>query len=105
MLFPQALMALGALLAFTPATEAFTTACVYQAYECGYTMVSQYGYNNTELTFAVNKTMVVPPLSTIQLLNVLYRCMDIEGDIAANSFCIAGCVSLGDATDSDMCAM
>lgn len=134
MLFPQALMALGALLAFSPPTDAFALPCVYQGYKCGYTMVSKYSvstlsfpqttrpvsshlpwtstnvfpikaYNNTELTSAVNKTMVVPPLSTIQLLNVLYRCVDTAGDIAANAFCIAGCESIGGVTDNDMCAM
>ncbi|PMD64139.1 uncharacterized protein K444DRAFT_641069 [Hyaloscypha bicolor E] len=105
MMFPQALMALGALLAFVPATQGSTSPCVYQGYKCGYTMVTEFGYNNTELTFAVNKTNVVPPLNTIQLLNVLYRCVDTRGDIAANSFCIAGCISVGDFTVSDECAM
>lgn len=63
------------------------------------------GYNNTELMSAVNQTLVVPPLSTIQLLNVLYRCVNTAGGITANSFCIAGCISLGGVTEDDMCAM
>ena len=74
-------------------------------YQTSTNIISVKGYNNTELTFAVNKTNVVPPLNTIQLLNVLYRCVDTKGDIAANSFCIAGCSSIGDLTVSDECAM
>jgi hypothetical protein len=62
------------------------------------------GYNTTELTLAVNKTTTIGPLSTGQLLQVLYRCEDTLGDIVANSFCIAGCISIDGNTENDECA-
>lgn len=96
MMFSQACVVLGALLTFMPAPDAFTSICTYQAYRCGYTMVTAHGiaslllilassnilgYTNDELTAAVNATSIVPPLTTVQLLNVLYRCADNAGGI------------------------
>jgi len=64
------------------------------------------GYNNTELTAVVAENPTLPaPLSDTQLLEVLYTCVDVEGDIVADSFCVAGCVSLGDGAVDDICAM
>jgi hypothetical protein len=63
------------------------------------------GYTNLELTLAVNKTLSIPPLGTIELLQVLYRCDDTAGDLTGNVFCIAGCISDGDDTVDDMCVM
>lgn len=63
------------------------------------------GYNITELTTAVNKTAVVPPLKANQLLQVLYRCEDTVGTIAGNSFCIAGCSGMTGANENDQCTM
>jgi hypothetical protein len=63
------------------------------------------GYTNSELVVAVNiSSPYVPALNTLQLLNVLYMCMDIQGTIAANSFCIAGCIDEGPIATNDMCA-
>lgn len=63
------------------------------------------GYNITELTTATNRTNIIPPLTDIQLLQVLYRCQDVSGTIVGNSFCIAGCISMGDNTEDDQCAL
>ncbi|KAL1845065.1 hypothetical protein VTK73DRAFT_1205 [Phialemonium thermophilum] len=107
MYFAQTVVSLAAaaLVAFSPTAQAFTTACLYQEYKCGYSMVADYGYNNTELIAAVNKTSIIPPLSTIQLLQVLYRCEDAVGGIAGNSYCIAGCVDMRGRPEDDQCAL
>jgi hypothetical protein len=62
MMFPQALMALGALLAFTPATQGFNTSCVYDGYKCGYTM---YNVNGMSTLFFSQSTR---PISIRHLL-------------------------------------
>ncbi|KAH7011072.1 hypothetical protein EDB80DRAFT_383870 [Ilyonectria destructans] len=94
-----------ALIAFSPAVYAFTTACTYQQYSCGYSLVADNTYTNIELAAGVSRTVgVIPALAGNQLLQVLYRCTDTNGGIAGNSYCIAGCVSMGDLED-DQCAM
>ncbi|KAJ9150159.1 hypothetical protein NKR19_g5387 [Coniochaeta hoffmannii] len=107
MIFTQSLatFAGAALLALAPVASAFTVACTYQEYRCGYSLVSLNGYNTTELTAATNSTNIIPPLTDIQLLQVLYRCQDVAGTIVGNSFCIAGCISMGDNTQDDQCAL
>jgi hypothetical protein len=40
MIFPQAFLSFAALLAFSPATQAFITPCNYQEYVCGYTLMN-----------------------------------------------------------------
>ncbi|UKZ86542.1 uncharacterized protein TrAFT101_002366 [Trichoderma asperellum] len=105
MMFQLSLTNLAAMLAFSPAVLGFTTPCIYQGYTCGYTMIATYGYNNTELTTAVNKTSIIPPLADTQLLQVLYRCVDTNGTIAGNSLCIAGCISMNSTTLDDQCAL
>ncbi|EHK25839.1 uncharacterized protein TRIVIDRAFT_32688 [Trichoderma virens Gv29-8] len=104
MTFQHILVSLAALLAFSPTTQGYTTPCIYQEYKCGYALVTDNVYNNTELTDAVNKTTIIPPLSPIQLLQVLYRCEDVNGTLAGNSFCIAGCISMN-GTEDDQCAL
>lgn len=54
MIFPQALITLGALLALAPSTQAFTTPCIYLGYKCGYTMVTEFGMS-----------LLLPSLSSI----------------------------------------
>ncbi|CAK7200153.1 hypothetical protein SEUCBS139899_002843 [Sporothrix eucalyptigena] len=61
-------------------------------------------YNVTELTDAVNATSTIPPLEDYQLMNVIFRCIDINGGIAGNSYCIAGCIGMA-STSNDQCAM
>ncbi|KAH8757879.1 hypothetical protein F5883DRAFT_717827 [Diaporthe sp. PMI_573] len=101
-----AFLTTGVLLALSPTVSAFTTPCVYEGYRCGYNMVDDYGYTNDELTTAVNATGgPIPPLTTVQLLQVLFRCNDIVGGTVGNSYCIAGCVNMGGATSNDQCAM
>jgi hypothetical protein len=51
------------------------------------------------LTDAVNSTDPIPPLNANQLRQVLYRCIDINGTLDANSYCIAGCISMGNLTN------
>jgi hypothetical protein len=130
MLVSQALLGLGALLSLSFGTEGFTTSCTYQRYKCGYTMVTDFGifilsslssltrpipiwnlltylykgYNGTELDTAVNKTHSVPLLDSVQRLQVLYRCVDVNGGLLANAFCIAGCISIT-GLYNDECAM
>ncbi|PNY26233.1 Uncharacterized protein TCAP_03832 [Tolypocladium capitatum] len=92
-----------ALLALSLGVDAFTTACTFSQYKCGAGLVAIQGYNNTELTNAVNATGPIPPLQANQLLQVLYRCTDTNGGLAGNSFCIGGCMSMPGVSD-DQCA-
>ncbi len=62
------------------------------------------GYTVDELTAAVNATGTIPPLLDFQLMNVLYRCIDINGTLAGNSYCISGCIPMADFSN-DQCAM
>ncbi|KAJ9134269.1 hypothetical protein NKR23_g10227 [Pleurostoma richardsiae] len=107
MMFAQALASFAgaALLALAPTASAFNVGCTYQEYKCGYSLVSDNGYNTTELTAGVNQTGIIPPLTNVQLLQVLYRCENVAGSIVGNSFCIAGCISMGDNTQDDQCAL
>ncbi|OIW25524.1 cellulose signaling related protein ooc1 [Coniochaeta ligniaria NRRL 30616] len=107
MMFTQALAGFAgvALLALAPTASAFDIACTYQEYRCGYSLVSLGGYNITELTEATNRTGIIPPLTSVQLLQVLYRCKDVSGTLVGNSFCIAGCISMGDNTEDDQCVL
>ncbi|KAH8890739.1 hypothetical protein GQ53DRAFT_650292 [Thozetella sp. PMI_491] len=95
----------AALVALSPGALAFITPCVYQEYACGHDMISNFGYNNTELASAVNKTSTMPPLTSVQLLHAIYRCVDINGTIVGNSFCMGGCIPMGSTTTNDQCAM
>lgn len=61
------------------------------------------GYNLTELANAVNETPSIPPLSAAQLLQVIYHCQDIYGNITGNSFCINGCLGSLNLTTNDDC--
>ena len=68
------------------------------------TMLINAGYNVTELTAAVNATTTIPPLEDYQLMNVIFRCIDISGSIVGNSYCIAGCIGMA-SLSNDQCAM
>ncbi len=69
-------------------------------------MIKRPGYNVTELTEAVNKTISIPPVTTVELYKVLYRCETAQsGVISGNSLCIAGCISMGTGNQDDQCAM
>ena len=61
------------------------------------------GYNLSELAAAVNKTSSIPPLMMNQLLQVIYHCDDIRGNIIGNSFCINGCLPAQSLTEDDEC--
>ena len=63
------------------------------------------GYNSTELALAVNKTRTIPHVTDVQLLQVLFRYVDIHNAPVGSSFCIAGCISMGSDTTSDQCAI
>ncbi|EFX03502.1 cellulose signaling related protein ooc1 [Grosmannia clavigera kw1407] len=106
MMFQQTVfgLAAAALMALIHPTAAFTTACEYQEYKCGQTLFTSDGYNITEFETAVNATGTIPPLADSQLLNVLYRCIDVEGGLVGNSYCISGCITMGD-LENDQCAM
>ncbi|KAL1895026.1 hypothetical protein Sste5346_005446 [Sporothrix stenoceras] len=97
-------LAAATLVAFVRPATAFTTACSYQEYKCGSELFTTDGYNETELTAAVNLTSTIPPLEDYQLMNVIFRCIDINGNIAGNSYCIAGCIGMA-STSNDQCAM
>jgi hypothetical protein len=127
MVFLRALVGLAALLAFSPAAQGFTLPCFYEEYKCGFTyagivdgmsllirsiyirhqLTGGYkGYNTTELTTAAALNPTLPgPLTTAQLNDVLFRCVDTIGTLVADSFCIAGCISIGGDTVDDLCAM
>ncbi|KND92442.1 hypothetical protein TOPH_03160 [Tolypocladium ophioglossoides CBS 100239] len=81
-----------------------TATCLYKQYTCGYNLVAARGYNNAELTAAANQTGPIPPLTTDELLQVLYYCNDTANHIVGNSFCIAGCIAMPFRYD-DQCAM
>jgi len=69
-------------------------------------LTSVEGYSDAALIAAVNTSSpYVPILNMRQLLQVLYTCIDTMGDIAAKSFCIAGCIDMGDIKNNDQCAM
>ncbi|CAK7233559.1 hypothetical protein SBRCBS47491_008653 [Sporothrix bragantina] len=106
MLFQETLVGLAAaaLIGFARPAVAFTIACQYQEYKCGSELFNTDGYNMTELTDAVNLTSTIPPLEDYQLMNVIFRCTDIAGAIAGNSYCIAGCIGMA-STSNDQCAM
>ncbi|ROT42903.1 hypothetical protein SODALDRAFT_327063 [Sodiomyces alkalinus F11] len=97
---PAVLLFLG-----VPAVQAFDTPCIYQGYKCGFNLAVDYGYEIAELADAVALTSSIPNLSDRQLLQVLYRCVDINGGIAGNSFCFAGCIDMGGALFNDQCIM
>lgn len=63
------------------------------------------GYTNAELIAAVNQTSTIPPLNTSQLLQVIYHCQDINGNIVGNSFCEEGCLANSQATQDDQCKL
>ncbi|OAA61640.1 cellulose signaling related protein ooc1 [Niveomyces insectorum RCEF 264] len=106
MLFHETLvgLAVATFVAFTRPASAYTIACNYQAYKCGSTLFTVDGYTSAELTTAVNATGVIPPLLDFQLLDVLYRCIDINGTLAGNSYCISGCIHMAP-NANDQCAM
>ncbi|CAK7212538.1 hypothetical protein SCUCBS95973_001497 [Sporothrix curviconia] len=106
MLLQETLVGLAAatLIGFARPTVAYTTACLYQEYKCGSELFGTDGYNMTELMDAVNATTTIPPLQDYQLMDVIYRCIDINGNIAGNSYCIAGCIGMA-STANDQCAM
>ncbi|POR34354.1 Uncharacterized protein TPAR_05439 [Tolypocladium paradoxum] len=83
---------------------ATTATCVYSQYKCGYNLVATQGYNNAELTSAINQSGPIPPLGADQFLQVLYYCNDTKNDIVGNTFCIAGCIAMPK-DDDDQCAM
>ncbi|KAM0263375.1 hypothetical protein ACHAQJ_001231 [Trichoderma viride] len=68
--------------------------CVSAQYKCGYNLVPAQGYNSAQLATAANVTSTIPPLTTNQLLQVLYYCNDTYNHIVGNSFCIAGCITM-----------
>lgn len=131
MVFQRCLVGIAALLALSPATFAQVTAtCQYQEYACGYELVDQgiytlafslttllylrrllmtfEGYQDGDLFTASQTT---PPqalpsaLDNVQLLQVLYHCKDINNGIIGNSYCISGCIAMGDETHNAQCAM
>ncbi|KYK54084.1 cellulose signaling related protein ooc1 [Drechmeria coniospora] len=93
------------LVAFAVGANAFTTPCIYQQYKCGYNLIANQVYTDAELTAAVNTTGPIPPIESNQLLQVLYRCIDTNGAIAGNSYCISGCISMPGNDANDQCAM
>ncbi|KAJ5620981.1 hypothetical protein N7510_004965 [Penicillium lagena] len=62
-------------------------------------------YTVAELVAAVNQTLTIPPLTSTQLLQVLYRCIDIKGSITGNSFCISECLASSNMTMDDQCSI
>lgn len=63
------------------------------------------GYTNAELIAAVNQTPSIPPLTTTQLLQVIYRCEDILGTIVGNSFCVEECLASPSPLQDDQCRL
>lgn len=72
---------------------------------CRYASATPIGYNLTELAAAVASTPSIPPLPDFLLLQVIYRCINISGGIAGNSYCFAGCINMNGTLVSDQCVM
>jgi hypothetical protein len=53
MSFQHILLNLAALLAFSPTAQGFTTACNYQEYKCGYSMIATNGIYILALTYLI----------------------------------------------------
>lgn len=56
-----------------------------------------------ELIAAVSQTPSIPPLQLPQLLQVLYHCQDIQGNLTSNSFCVNGCAATPRLLQHDQC--
>jgi len=91
-----------------PTSTSTITPCLYQGYRCGYSMVRDFGYTEADMIEAVNQTQaVIPPLNAVELLDVLYRCIDVRAAMVGNSYCIAGCIDMAHEgeIENDQCAM
>ncbi|PTB62522.1 hypothetical protein BBK36DRAFT_1162782 [Trichoderma citrinoviride] len=95
----------AAALCLIPGVQAFTDPCIYQSYKCGFNLLSEYGYNITELADAVASTPSIPPLPDTLLLQVTYRCINIYGGIVGNAYCFAGCIDMKETLSNDQCAL
>ena len=131
MVFQRCLVGIANLLAFSLTAYAQVTAtCQYGQYACGYELINQgiytpafklttlpylgrvlmtfEGYQAGDL-FTASQTSPPKALPTAldgnQLLQVLYRCEDINNAITGNSYCIAGCIPMSDKTHNAQCAM